>query len=148
MGYFDMEIHRPKTSWTAVVQGAVICGVEKATTKNLVLVTPCLHSYGIRAATHWSDAENNPRDQVVNAYTGSTMAEGQMIWLLNKGDAILSTKPMTAGQELDVVLTADGDRTGQITVYRYSEDRDRPVAYGIARQGELTQHQSSFPPLS
>jgi len=138
IGYFGLKVHRPSTSWTAVVRGAVIYGVEKETIKNLTTVTPCLHDYGIRAATQWSDAKNDPRDQVLNEYTGTLMAAGQMLWLLNKGDAIFSTKPMNAERDLDVVLTADGDRTGQITIYRFSgEEEDRPTLYYNARQGKI-----------
>lgn len=134
-----MNLRRPETSWTAVVQGAVICGIEKETTKNLVKATSCLHNYGIRVAEVFSDTYHDPRDEVTNEISGMKMAEGQLLWLLNKGDVVLSSKPYKAEQDITVAFKKTEERSGQITIYRFSEDdEERPMHFRNSKEGKAT----------
>jgi hypothetical protein len=135
---YKMNLRRPETSWTAVVQGAVICGIEKETTKNLVKATSCRHNYGIRVAEVFSDTYHDPRDEVTNEISGMKMAEGQLLWLLNKGDVVLSSKPYKAEQDITVAFKRTDERSGQITIYRFSDDDDeRPMHFRNSKE-ELT----------
>ncbi|KAF2201018.1 actin-like ATPase domain-containing protein [Delitschia confertaspora ATCC 74209] len=134
---WNVEVRRPDTSWTAVVQGAVICGIEKNTTQNLVKATACQHSYGIKASKIYSDISNNPEDEVPDDLSGLSRAQGQLIWILNKGDVVLSTKPCRGSHEISRAFKKNEELTGRITIYRYSEDDYRPTQYGDSWE-ELT----------
>jgi hypothetical protein len=135
---WKMNLRRPDTSWTAVVQGAVICGIEKETTKNLIKATACRHNYGIRVAEVFSDTYHDPRDEVTNEVNGIKMAEGQLLWMLNKGDVVLSTKPYKAEQDITVTFMKTDERKGQITIYRFSDDdEERPVHFRTSKEGKF-----------
>jgi len=64
------------------------------------------------------------------------MAQGQLLWLLNKGDVVLSNKPYKAVQDITVSFTKTEKRQGTVTIYRYSDD-DRPTRFHIAKEGML-----------
>jgi len=126
-----IEVRRPKTSWTAVVQGAVICGIEKDMTSNLVKATSCKHSYGIKVAEPFSEANaHDPRDGNINDISGVRMAEGQLLWMLNIGDVVLSSRPYKKEQDITVPFNKEEEKRGQITVYRSSEPLpERPTQF-------------------
>jgi hypothetical protein len=86
-----MEFRRPQKSWTAVVRGAVICGIEKLGNRSLKLTNFCRYSYGICLDEIYTSAHHAQHDVV--RLGGSDFAQSQLTWLLNKGDLILSDQP-------------------------------------------------------
>jgi len=135
-----MELRKPDTPITAVAKGAVICGIEKNNTTNLIRATCCKHSYGIRVGEEFSDLRNDQRDAKEDEITGRILADQQMRWLINKGDAVLSTKPLEVEQEVVVRFDKEDDRSprkGKLRIWRWSEDKDRPTRYHIRRNGTL-----------
>jgi len=64
------------------------------------------------------------------------MAEGQLLWMLNIGDVILSSRPYKRQQDFAVAFTQE-EKRGQITIYRSSEPlTDRPTRFGNSWAGE------------
>lgn len=129
---WDITLRRPDTSWTAVVRGAVICGIEKQNTQNLIRTSFCHHNYGISVNQLFSDTYH-PQQDLVSGASGRAMAQGQLLWLLNKGDVVLSNKPYKAEQDITVSFTKTEKRQGTVTIYRYSDD-DRPTRFYIAKE--------------
>jgi len=126
---------------TAVVQGAVISGIEKKFTSNIIKAAACRHSYGIRVAEEFSVLKNDQRDVIKDKVTGEIMADGQMRWLLNKGDAVRSDKPLEAKQEIDVRFERTDERsskTGKVRIWQWSQDDNRPKRYHNRRNGGST----------
>ena len=135
-----MTLRVPDKSITAVVQGAVICGIEKNITTNLIKVTSCRHSYGIRVAEDFSELRNDQRDVIKDEVTGEIKADGQMRWLLNKGDAVRSDKPLEVKQEINVRFEKTDERspkTGKVRIWQWSQEENRPKRYNNRRNGSL-----------
>ncbi|KAF2115771.1 hypothetical protein BDV96DRAFT_574453 [Lophiotrema nucula] len=132
LGLSDIRLRRPHTSWTAVVQGAVICGIEKSTTRSLRPATTCKHSYGISLDTLFSDAYHSQRDLVRDS-SNVPLAEGQLIWMLNKGDLCLRDEERTVEQEILLAFAETDSKAKVLPIYRYSYD-DRPERYRNSRE--------------
>ncbi len=84
------------TSWTAVVKGAVMCGMGMGA-HNAVLVKPVSRHYGIIGSENHTAWKHQDARIVVDQVHGSKMALDQITWLINKGDVILPTRPIRAG---------------------------------------------------
>lgn len=125
----------PDTSWTAVVRGAVVCGIEKSTSHNLLKATSCPHYYGIAANQLFSADQHPEEDRIVNNANDLHYAEDQMMWLLRKGDLILGGRPRDVEQSFTLLFAKVGSRKGRVTVYRYSDD-DPPEGLKAGKNGE------------
>lgn len=132
---WDVNIRIPDTSWTSVVRGAVICGIEKATAINLAKATSCLHSYGIAVNQPFSATDHDLKDLVEHTTNGIQYAQGHLIWLLVKGDLILSDRPKVGEETITVSFSTPDNRSGKVTIYRYSDD-DRPKRLRTAKHGK------------
>src|SRR5277367_128079 len=78
--------------WTAVVRGAVIHGIEKLDNRNLTIMKSCPRSFGIMLSQAYKASRHDSRDCYTDAFTNRTMANGQLIWLIRKGDLLLSNE--------------------------------------------------------
>lgn len=132
-----IQLRKPEKSWTAVVRGAVICGIEKNTTQNLIKATPCRHSYGVSVSLLYSDVYHSQRDRVVDDVTKLSLASEQLLWLLNKGDLVRSNAPLKGEQEITISFNKIEPRKGTVTIYMYSDDTFRPESLRNSRD-ELT----------
>ncbi|CAI6331924.1 unnamed protein product [Periconia digitata] len=132
---FNLRI--PDTSWTAVVRGAVICGIEKLSSQNLIRAKPCRHHYGINVQRLFNDAYHSREDAFKDPKSGLTFARGEVIWFLNKGDLVLSNTPLEIRRSINLHFSKDESRVKVIPIYRYSDD-DRPSKFYSARK-ELTE---------
>ena len=142
----DIQIRKPDDgsndgrrddSWTAVVRGAVICGIEKQMTQNLIKASPCRHSYGVSVSLLYSDVYHSPRHRIVDDVNKVALASEQMLWLLNKGDLVRSNVPLTGGTDITVSFNKTESRQGKITIYMYSDDTLRPETLRNTRDGML-----------
>jgi hypothetical protein len=127
-------------SWTAVVRGAAIFGIEKSSSKALSTMDPSPLSYGISVNAPFSDVEgHNTQDRVVDELTNTAMAKEQLIWMINQGDLILSNKPKESKGTFSINFLETGPRTGTIPIYAYDQgDRDdRPDRLSISENGIL-----------
>ncbi|KAF2245898.1 hypothetical protein BU26DRAFT_552916 [Trematosphaeria pertusa] len=86
-------IHPPHP-WSAIARGAVAKGLE--TDIDLVFLRKCRRHYGTPCSQLFDDEEHDEQDAYRDQYDGRKMARGQMNWLINKGDALLSRQPLHA----------------------------------------------------
>jgi hypothetical protein len=63
------------------------------------------------------------------------MAMDQMMWLINKGDVVLSDRPREVFQLFDVEFTEATRKPEFLTIYSYPEDENLPDTYEIAHTG-------------
>ncbi|KAH6724439.1 hypothetical protein DL95DRAFT_464978 [Leptodontidium sp. 2 PMI_412] len=127
-----LELRIPDTSWTAVVQGAAIFGIEKSTnTASLSVMTACDRSYGIAMFVPFSEVEHHEKDYFLDPLTKTAMAKEQLKWLIKKGDLILSDEPkeVRAGP-IDFNFTENSSRRGTIPIYSY-DGKDTPDRLAI-----------------
>jgi hypothetical protein len=86
-------------SWSAVVRGAVARGVE-LNVRSLVCLRICRRHYGVSISQVFSSWKHSENDAYDDPFDGQKKAKDQMIWLIHKGDAILSTEAKCASVEL------------------------------------------------
>jgi hypothetical protein len=122
-------------SWTAVVRGAAICGVEK-TNPGLVTMKSCKRFYGVSVTEKYSEIKHHGADRIYDPLTQSSMAEGQLMWLIKKGDLLLPQKPKTLEQMFTYKFPEKSIRKGRIKVYTYADD-DAPERVSNAGAGSL-----------
>ncbi|KAK3679082.1 hypothetical protein LTR78_001535 [Recurvomyces mirabilis] len=102
---FDSTLRRPDEtkSVTAVVQGAVVYGIEKLRHKEVIRVVEVLDSFGVRHL------------------------EGPIEWIIKKGDIVLSgQKRVVESRPFWYNAGANSRGRQQYSVYRYF-DRKRPL---------------------
>lgn len=136
-----MILRRPETSWSAVVQGAVLCGVEKTTipsspTHGLTIVTSFEKSYGFPMDILASEIDNTLEDTTVGV-DGHIYAEKLMVWLFDKDDAIFGNKPMTASRSIPFFAEGSISGSGEVDIYSCTEDQgNRPTNFQTALDGK------------
>ncbi|KAF2267873.1 actin-like ATPase domain-containing protein [Lojkania enalia] len=133
LSLWDIKLRRPNKSWTAVVQGAVISGIEKSSARNLRRAGSCRHHYGISLSKLFSDVYSPQQDLVVDKANGLAFAQGQLIWLLNKGDLVLHNQERKAEQDILLTFLQTEARRKVLPIYRYSDD-DRPTRFRNAME--------------
>ena len=130
-----IKLRIPDTSWTAVVRRAVICGIEKETIPNLSIATACPQHYGISVNELYSRVNHEELDLAIHPVTKAQIAQGQLLWLINKGDLILSDKPEIISQAIKVTFQQADPMKRTITIYSYPDDDDRPTKTQNALDG-------------
>jgi hypothetical protein len=123
-------------SWTAVVRGAVVYGIEKAAHPMRTMMETCPRSYGVMLNRAYSGLRHNRKDRYTDPATNRVMAQGQMTWLIKKGDLVLSDNPKEAEQEFSFKFKRDDNRVFNFSVYEYSDD-DIPDRYETAQDGKF-----------
>ncbi|KAF2192229.1 hypothetical protein K469DRAFT_620267 [Zopfia rhizophila CBS 207.26] len=86
------EVSRP---WSAVVRGAVAKGLEPHS-DSLISMRKCRRSYGIATSQPFSNFKHANEDEYDDPFDGTKKAKDQMLWLIKKGDALLSNTPKHA----------------------------------------------------
>jgi hypothetical protein len=132
-----LVLWRPETSQTAVVRGAVICGIEKSPTSKLgIIANASLRSYGIVVDKPYSEVTGHLKDRETHAETNHAVSVAQMQWLINKGDLVLPNAPR-ARYEFTVHVTNGGERTGEVKIYSCDKDEEyRPDRFYANRHSE------------
>ncbi|KAJ4365713.1 hypothetical protein N0V83_008333 [Neocucurbitaria cava] len=129
---WKIKFRTPKDSWTAVVQGAVVCGIEKNTIRNMKKTTNCRHSYAICLDELFSESTHHDVDRI--QANGNTYAESQLIWLLNKGDLVVADEPRTVERVFDIKFPKSRKGTIKFPIYRNSsDDEERPTRFKNAK---------------
>ncbi|ETI21666.1 hypothetical protein G647_08013 [Cladophialophora carrionii CBS 160.54] len=78
--------------WAAVARGAVLYGLQHDTSR-FVYMRACLRNYGMRVSQQYSAFKHSARRTTYqDPFDGNTKAGNQMIWLIKRGDLILSNK--------------------------------------------------------
>jgi hypothetical protein len=112
----------PETSWTAVVRGAAICGVENIDTR-MTTLTSWKRFYGVCVSENYSvinhsSFQQSPTKQ--NIQNGQKLALNRMMWLIRKGDIVTSE----IHQEFTANFVSNQDRSGYLSIYAFGDDDD------------------------
>jgi len=127
-----VELRRPDTSLTAVVRGAAIFGIEKLSNKAISSMSACPRSYGISADIAFSEISHDPEDRIRDSLTKKDVARDQLLWLIKKGDLILSDQVREVSKILEVDFEATKLKRVSIPIYAY-DDVDLPDSLKSAR---------------
>ncbi|KAK5653400.1 hypothetical protein OQA88_8885 [Cercophora sp. LCS_1] len=99
-----MEVARPREGWTAVVQGAVLCGMGIGA-NNAVLVKSCPWHIGLVGCV-----KPNARLQrrgVPDEVHGGLIADKQVKWLIQKGDVMLPDAPIKTSHTISCTFRSE-----------------------------------------
>jgi hypothetical protein len=132
-----VKVHRPLTSWSAVVQGAVLCGIEKSPNQGLVMVSSFKKSYGIVMHKLASNIDNIG-EQRMRGKDGKMYASSQIQWLFHKDNIVLRNTEMK--EYVTMQITHDGKLGGsrQQIIYSCEEDiHDRPTTTWTGLDGKF-----------
>jgi len=131
-----IRLRRPQTSWSAVVQGAVLYGMEIANHKNCTQMIPSPRSYGFVANQTFSKRMHDTRDIFTNQFTNKIMARRQFEWFVLKGDLLLENE----NRETEKTLTWDFQENDQkicnVCLFEYLDD-NLPDRYETAQEGSF-----------
>jgi hypothetical protein len=119
-----------------VVRGGVIFGVEKSAHKNVTIMKACPRSYGIKLNSSYSGAKHDKRDHYTDVLTNNVMAKGQLIWLIRKGDLLLSDAPKETEKDIAFNFKETDKKSFQIPIYMYADD-DIPDRFDNAKEGKV-----------
>jgi hypothetical protein len=81
------------------MRGAVLRGLEKGR-GNPICMRKCRRYYGVSVSEPFSSFKHLERDSYIDPFDGEKKAQGQVNWLLKKGDALLSNKPKHASIDI------------------------------------------------
>ncbi|KAE8452931.1 hypothetical protein EG329_013203 [Mollisiaceae sp. DMI_Dod_QoI] len=120
-----IDLWVPDDSWTAVVRGAAIFGIEKSSNKSITKMTACDRSYGVSYNAPFSDIAHDREDHYLDLISKTAMAEDQLMWLVKKDDLILSDEPKEATATFTKKVVNKDSTKGTIPIYVYDGCRDR-----------------------
>lgn len=128
LGHSNMKI-----SWTAVVRGALIHGIEKSHRSNIVFMRTSPRSLGIVLNEAYFATKYNREDHDIDAVTNNSIAPHQISWLVKKGDLILSNEGRTTEKLFTFPFHENVERKFELPVYEY----DLPDQFRSAREGDF-----------
>jgi hypothetical protein len=97
-------------------------------------MSACARSFGLSVNSLYSNITHNTKDRVVDALTNTPMAKEQLIWMIKKGDLILSNEPKTVKSSFSKNFTEQDGRTGSFRIYAFDGD-DLPDRLANAQKG-------------
>lgn len=109
-------------------------GIERDDHQTLSIMKTCPRYYGVMLHAGFSGAHHTRKERYDDPTTGREMANGQLTWLVAKGDLLLSTEPKESQREFGFNFREHDDKKISLPVYEYSED-DVPVYYHTAQEG-------------
>lgn len=112
-------IMQPENSWTAVVRGAVLTGLER----DLVAIRKARRHYGVVVTQRYDPSKHSRKNRYVCAYTQEIRANNQMMWHVVRGQDMPSDTPilLELGQDFWPNEEVDIDETEIIV-----SDADEP----------------------
>jgi hypothetical protein len=138
----DIQLHRPKISWSAVVQGAVLYGIEVASREHKRVMVPCPRNYGVQLTASFSKGTHDPGNNATHALTNQVMANKQLMWLILKGDLLMAGDERIVDRLLVASFREGGSRVFNLPIYEYLGDK-APDRFKIAHEGMRGQRESS-----
>jgi hypothetical protein len=99
-------------------------------------MSACPRSYGVSVSESFSEIRHDDRDLVLDPLTKTPMAKEQLMWLIKKGDLILSNDPMVVKRGFTMNFSEMSPRKGIIPIYAYDYD-DIPPRFCGAKNGRL-----------
>lgn len=138
---YRIRFRTPETSWTAIVQGAVVCGIDNAQIPSIRRAKACPSSYGISMDEVFQEV-NHAREDLVEEANGQRYAQAQLIWLLHEGDVIVANEPRRVRKEFDVSFLKTQEHVS-VPIYQHTsshgdDEEDRPDRLKVAMDGKLS----------
>ena len=138
MREYRIRFRTPDTSWTAIVQGAVVCGIDNTQIPSIRQGRACACSYGVSMDEVFQET-NHAREDLVQERNGELYAQAQLIWLLNEGDVIIANEPRKVRKEFDISFSKTQSHI-DLPIYQHStahdeDESDRPDRLKIAKDG-------------
>ncbi|CZR64187.1 uncharacterized protein PAC_14084 [Phialocephala subalpina] len=135
----DKQKASDNARWTAVVQGAVIYGIEKSQHKNVTFMQTSPRSYGIVLNEMYSVHKYSRADKYTDAVTNNVMAHKQITYLIKRGDLVLSDEKRESDKEFMFPFSDTDDRKFKLPIYEYPDDDDDAPERFETGQNELVQ---------
>ncbi|KAI9764968.1 MAG: hypothetical protein M1840_007890 [Geoglossum simile] len=135
------DTYDPLTSsrpWVAVARGAIIRGLEKDKT-NTIYMRRCRRHYGLSVSQPWSTFKHSDADAYEDPFDGERKAKNQMVWLIKKGDAILSSQPKQTSIGLCRRFGVNDPRVFRTTLVT-SDDDEAPQRYDAINRSAPALH--------
>ena len=132
--YYDITLTSYR-SWTAVVQGGVIYGIEKARHRNTVFAATFKRSYGAVLNQPCFVRMRDGKDRFVDPLTEQVHAERQINWLIHKGDLMSSH---TMEKDINWSFGEHDNRVFKLPIYTYihdEEDETKPDRFETGQYG-------------
>lgn len=135
---WNIKFRTPEESWTAIVRGAVVCGIEKGNINNMKRSTYCRHSYAICLDELFSEHTHAKGDLLETKQ--NNYAQSQLIWLLNEGDIVLADQPRRVERDFDIEFPRSRSGTVPFPIYRHtmSSEEERPTRFKNAQDGQYS----------
>src|SRR5689334_16370798 len=111
-------------SWTAVVRGAAMHGIEKKSLKHAVRTSSSEHNYAIafdRVQAKGADSKDRQHEHPV---TGKTMGTDLLTWMIREGDLILLDRNEGPTTLLEFYFWPTDSREFSVPVYQYIGKRN------------------------
>lgn len=142
MREYKIRFRTPDTSWTAIVRGAVVCGIDNAQIPSIRRARASPYSYGVSLDESFQDGFHPPEDLKQFSPKGKKFAQAQLIWLVNEGDVVFANETRKVKKEFTVSFSKAGNSI-DLPIYRHScatdeDSTDRPNRMNIAKSGKLT----------
>jgi hypothetical protein len=131
--------------WTAVVQGAVITGVEHMS--ELTPLKACPKNFGIRLDEDFSGLHNDLDERVYEESTSRMVALGQLHWLVQQGDLLDATEPRVSTKICPFTFAADQPMRFSFPIFECvldDPDDDLPKRWHNSRDGKWSHVQNGI----
>lgn len=126
----------PPNPWTSIVQGAVLCGVERDTVSSLKLVTPCRYSYAINLHDLFPDHTFTTETSITAWVTPEQdkYAKPELLYMLDEGDIVFADEERVSEQEFHISFSESPATVVPFHIYRY-QGQDRPTRFNFHKNG-------------
>jgi hypothetical protein len=110
-------------------------GIEKLDHKNLTIMKTCERNYGLilNYGVAQSTGGGN-RGHYTDLITNRIVSEGQLTWMIKKGDLLLSDTQKEVEEGFKLSFRENDNKVFTLPIYEYPDD-DRPDRYEIAQEG-------------
>jgi hypothetical protein len=138
-----IKLRRPQTSWSAVVRGAVLYGMESLNRKNQTQCIPCPRNYGFVMNHTYSKRMHDARDIYTNPFTNQVMARSQFDWFVLKGDLLLTSETREIEKNITWNFNENARKICSLRIFEYLDD-DLPDRFETSQEGMSTHPREAF----
>jgi len=130
-----ITVHRPATSWSAVVRGAALYGIDKTRLKNYVKTERYPDFYAV--AQDMEEIQGTGLAQYQDQITGKTMGKNRLTWIVHRGDLAFEDYSQSQETLLAFNFREHDEKNFTISIYKYLPKDDILPTRVRARDPEL-----------
>ncbi|KAH7417779.1 hypothetical protein BKA64DRAFT_761386 [Cadophora sp. MPI-SDFR-AT-0126] len=113
----NITIHRPATSWSAVLRGAALYGIDKSRLKNYVRTQRFPNYYAVARDTEESQGAGLAQYQ--DPITGKFMGKSRLTWIVHRGDLAFEDWNLSQETLLAFTFRENDEKNFTISIYKY-----------------------------